>query len=134
MTRLYQSYVVFVALLFLIFTGIFSLVEANQSLNLMTQGSDALSKGKYEAAEEFFEKALIIRPNNFLATRELAKVKIKLNKFNEALSLLNNILKLPISTGRNILIYINGSLEPIHAELIDETVMAINTSINKKNN
>ena len=134
MTRLYQSYVVFVALLFLIFTGIFSLVEANQSLNLMTQGSDALSKGKYEAAEEFFKKALIIRPNNFLATRELAKVKIKLNKLNEALSLLNNILKLPISTGRNILIYMNGSLEPIHAELIDETVMAINTSINKKNN
>ena len=83
MTRLYQSYVVFVALLFLIFTGIFSLVEANQSLNLMTQGSDALSKGKYEAAEEFFKKALIIRPNNFLATRELAKVKIKLNKFND---------------------------------------------------
>jgi len=133
MTRLYQKYVVFVAFLFLIFTGIFSLVEANQNSSFMTQGNDALDKGKYETAEEFFEKALIIRPDNFLATRELAQVKIKLNKLNEALSLLNKILKLPISTGRNILIYMNGSLEPIQAELIDEMVMAIDTSINKEN-
>ena len=133
MTKLYQSYLVFVVFQFLIFTGIFSSAEANQSLNLMTQGSDALAKGEHETAEKFFEKALIIRPDNFLATRELAKVKIKLNKLNEALSLLNNILKLPISTGRNILIYVNGSVEPIHAELIDETVMAIDTSINKEN-
>jgi len=133
MTRLYQKYVVFVAFLFLIFTGIFSLVEANQNSSFMTQGNDALDKGKYETAEEFFEKALIMRPENFLATRELAKVKIKLNKLNEALSLLNNILKLPISTGRNILIYMNDNVEPIHAELIDETVMAIDTSTNKEN-
>ena len=33
----------------------------------------------------------------------------------------------------NILIYKNGSAEPIHAELIDETVMAIDTSTNKEN-
>ena len=133
MTKLYQKYIVFAVFQFLILTGIFSLVEANQSLNLMTNGSDALAKGKYKTAEEFFEKALIMRPENFLATRELAKVKIKLNKLNEALSLLNNILKLPISTGRNILIYMNDNVEPIHAELIDETVMAIDTSTNKEN-
>ena len=80
MTRLYQSYVVFVALLFLIFTGIFSLVEANQSLNLMTQGSDALSKGKYEAAEEFFKKALINLEANVSNNTVISESKNKIKQ------------------------------------------------------
>ena len=66
MTRLYQKILVFVVFLFLAFTGIFSLVEASQSLNLMTQANNALAKGEYETAEKKFEKALIIHPDNEL--------------------------------------------------------------------
>jgi hypothetical protein len=54
MTRLYQKILVFVVFLFLAFTGIFSLVEASQSLNLMTQANNALAKGEYETAEKKF--------------------------------------------------------------------------------
>ena len=92
-----------------------------------------MTAGNYETAEDFFKKALEIRPGNYPATRDLAKVKIELGKFNEALSLLNNLLKLPIAKGRNILVYTDGDPEPRNAELVDETVMIIDKSAQQEN-
>ena len=47
----------------------------------MQSGKKALITGNYREAEGFFMKMLEIEPDNFLATRDLAKVKIELEKF-----------------------------------------------------
>ncbi|SVC37167.1 uncharacterized protein METZ01_LOCUS290021, partial [marine metagenome] len=46
----------------------------------MKLGNKALVTDQYKVAEGFFEKVLEVDPGNFLATRNLATVKIKLNK------------------------------------------------------
>jgi len=119
---------------FLFFSNIVILSEANEDSDLMELGNHALAAGKYEAAEDFFEKVLEVQPGNYLATRELAEVKIKLNKLNEALSLLNDLLKLPVAKGRDILVYMDGDPNPLSAELVDETVMVIDKFAQQDNN
>jgi len=99
----------------------------------MKLGNKALVTGEYKAAEDFFKKVLEVQPGNYLATRELAEVKIKLNKLNEALSLLNDLLKLPVAKGRDILVYMEGDPNPLNAELVDETVMVIDKSAQQEN-
>ena len=96
MARPLQSFVIFVLFQFLFFSNIIILGEANKDSDLMELGNKALVKGEYKAAENFFKKVLEAQPGNYMATRELADVKIKLNKLNEALSLLNDLLKLPV--------------------------------------
>ena len=61
-------------------------------------------------------------------------MKIKLNKLNEALSLLNDLLKLPVAKGRDILVYMDGDPNPLSAELVDETVMVIDKFAQQDNN
>ena len=134
MARPLQSFVIFVLFQFLFFSNIVILSEANEDSDLMELGNHALAAGKYEAAEDFFEKVLEVQPGNFLATRELAEVKIKLNKLNEALSLLNDLLKLPVAKGRDILVYMDGDPNPLSAELVDETVMVIDKFAQQDNN
>ena len=133
MARPLQSFVIFVLFQFLFFSNIIILGEANEDSDLMELGNHALAAGKYEAAEDFFEKVLEIQPDNYLATRELVEVKIKLNKLNEALSLLNDLLKLPVAKGRDILVYMEGDPNPLNAELVDETVMVIDKSAQQEN-
>ena len=134
MARPLQSFVIFVLFQFLFFSNIVILSEANEDSDLMELGNHALAAGKYEAAEDFFEKVLEVQPGNYLATRELAEVKIKLNKLNEALSLLNDLLKLPVAKGRDILVYMDGDPNPLSAELVDETVMVIDKFAQQDNN
>ena len=128
MARPLQSFVIFVLFQFLFFSNIIILGEANENSDLMELGNHALAAGKYESAEDFFKKVLEAQPGNFLATRNLATVKIKLNKLNEALSLLNDLLKLPVAKGRDILVYMDGDTKPHSAELVDETVMVVDKS------
>ena len=104
MVKPLQSFVIFVLFQFLFFSNIIILGEANEDSDLMELGNHALAAGKYEAAEDFFEKVREIRPDNYLATRELVEGKIKLNKLNEALSLLNDLLKQPVAKGRDIFV------------------------------
>ena len=134
MARPLQSFVIFVLFQFLFFSNVVILSEANEDSDLMELGNHALAAGKYEAAEDFFEKVLEVQPGNYLATRELAEVKIKLNKLNEALSLLNDLLKLPVAKGRDILVYMDGDPNPLSAELVDETVMFIDKFAQQDNN
>ncbi|HIK58336.1 MAG TPA: tetratricopeptide repeat protein, partial [Nitrospinaceae bacterium] len=100
MAKPLQPFMIFVLFQFLFFSNIIILGEAKEDSDLMELGNHALAAGKYESAENFFKKVLEAQPGNYLATRELAKVKIKLNKLNEALSLLNDLLNLPIAKGR----------------------------------
>ena len=134
MAKPLQSFVIFVLFQFLFFSNIITLGEANEGSDLMELGNHALATGKYQAAEDFFKKVLEAQPGNFLATRELAEVKIKLNKLNEALSLLNDLLKLPVAKGRDILVYVDGDPNPLSAELVDETVMVIDKFSQQDNN
>ena len=133
MPRPPQRFVIFLFSQFLFFSLIVNLSQANENSRLMTLGNKALVTSEYKAAEDFFKKILEVDPGNFLATRNLATVKIKLNKLNEALSLLNDLLKLPVAKGRDILIYMDGDPKPHSAELVDETVMIIDKSARQEN-
>ena len=133
MLRPPQRFLIFVFSQFLFFSLIVNLSQANETSRLMKLGNEALVTGQYKVAEGFFEKVLEVEPGNFLATRNLATVKIKLNKLNEALSLLNDLLKLPVSKGRDILVYMDGDTTPHSAELVDETVMIIDKSARQEN-
>jgi len=128
-----QPFSISLTFLFLFFLNLLNLSQANETSELTQLGNNALETGKYEIAEKFLIKALELQPGNYLATRDLAKVKIKLNKLNEALSLLNNLLKLPVAKGRDIFVYVNGEPNPLSAELVDETVMAIDSSAKQEN-
>ena len=133
MPRPPQRFVILVFSQFLFFSLIVNLSQANETSRLMKLGNKALVTSEYKAAEDFFKKVLEVDPGNFLATRNLATVKIKLNKLNEALSLLNDLLKLPVAKGRDILVYMDGDTKPHSAELVDETVMVIDKSAQQEN-
>ena len=133
MLKLFQRFIIFFSVNFLFFSYSLNLSESNIDSDLMELGNTAFAAERYETAEKIFNKVLEVQPGNYLATRDLAQVKIKLNKFNDALSLLNNILKLPVAKGRNIIVYMDGNLEPQNAELVDETVMVIDKSTTNNN-
>ena len=133
MPRPPQQLVIFIFSQLLFFSLIFNSSQASETSRLMNLGGKALVKSQYKVAEGFFEKVLEVEPGNFLATRNLATVKIKLNKLNEYLSLLNDLLKLPVAKGRNILVYMDGDTKPHSAELVDETVMIIDKSTRQEN-
>ena len=133
MSRPPQRFVIFVFSQFLFFSLIVNLSQANETSRLMKLGNKALVTSEYKAAEDFFKKVLEVDPGNFLATRNLATVKIKLNKLNEALSLLNDLLKPPVAKGRHIPVYMDGNPKPHSAELVDATVMVIDKSPPQEN-
>jgi formylglycine-generating enzyme required for sulfatase activity len=133
MLKLFQRFIIFFSVNFLFFSYTLNLSESNIDSDLMELGNTAFAAERYETAEKIFNKVLEVQPGNYLATRDLAKVKIKLNKLNQALSLLNDILKLPVAKGRDILVYTKGDPEPKNAELVDETVMVIDKSIKQNN-
>ena len=134
MAELRRIFAVHALLQFFIFLSAFSVAESNELSDLMEAGNHAFSIGDYQQAEGFFIKVMAIEPDNYLATRDLAKTKIQLNKFQEALSLLNNLLMIPTAKGRNILVYIDGDPKPRKAELIDETVMTIDETAKQNDN
>ena len=133
MPRPPQQLVIFIFSQLLFFSLIFNSSQASETSRLMKLGNKALVTGQYKVAEGFFEKVLEVESGNFLATRNLATVKIKLNKLNEALSLLNDLLKLPVAKGRDILVYMDEDTKPHSAELVDETVMIIDKSARQEN-
>lgn len=102
-----------------------SLTYAEDSSGSMEEGKKAFSLGMYEEAEKIFSAILKRESANYIVLSAQANTKIKLEKFNEAEQLLNKILAMPLSTGRNILIYVEESTEPLEAELVDENVSAL---------
>ena len=95
---------------------------------MILSGDRAFAMKNYRDAEKIFDKALEIEPDNYKVLRTLVDIKIKLEKFKEAEILLDTLLKMPTSTGRDILVYLKGNPEPKEAELVDETVMKIDTT------
>jgi formylglycine-generating enzyme required for sulfatase activity len=95
---------------------------------LLVEGEKALSIKDYAQAEKHFTDAVQFDPKNYKALRSLAEVKVKLSKFKEANGFLDRILALPATTGRDIIVYLPGDTKPHEAEIVDETVMALDDS------
>ena len=70
-----------------IFSCVTNTIEASEVSDLTYLGNTAFSIGDYKKADYFYTKSLAIEPDNFLVTRDLAKTRIKLEKFQEALLL-----------------------------------------------
>ena len=92
---------------------------------IFTKGEKAFASGKYQEAEKSFEQVLEKDRDNYKVLRAQANTKIKLKKFQEAETLLDKILAMPESRGRNVLVFEKGSSKGRKAELVDETVMIL---------
>lgn len=104
-----------------------------QEADLLQSGEKAFSEGKFEDAEKFFSQLIEQAPDDHKALRALAETKIKLNKFQEAETLVDRILEMPLVKGRDVLIYVEGDPNPHEAELVDETVMVVVASDDQEN-
>ena len=92
---------------------------------IFTKGEKAFASGKYQEAEKSFGQVLEKDRDNYKVLRAQANTKIKLEKFKEAETLLDKILAMPESRGRNVLVFEKGSSKGRKAELVDETVMIL---------
>ncbi|QPJ65360.1 MAG: SUMF1/EgtB/PvdO family nonheme iron enzyme [Candidatus Nitrohelix vancouverensis] len=81
------------------------------------------AQGRNAQAEEKYSAILEKDPDNYRVIRALAEVKINLGKYEDAESLLSRVLKMEVSMGRNVLVYLEDDSEPLKAELVDETVI-----------
>ncbi len=102
------------------------LVSAEDNPDTSADGEKAFLLGEYDKAEKIFSAILEKEPDNFIVLRGQANTKIKLEKYVEAEKLLNTILAMPLSTGRNIRVHTEAGI--LDAELVDETVMAVDES------
>ena len=111
---------------FLLFSSV--TLHAQDLTKIFANGKAAFAQGKYHVAEKFFGQVLGKDSDNYKVLRAQADTKIKLKKFQEAEDLLNRILAMPESKGRNIMVFLKGKTEGRKAELVDENVMAIDES------
>ena len=114
-------------LVIMMLAGGVNLALAQENLGSMADGEKAFLLGEYGEAEKIYGSALEIDPNNYILLKAQANTKIKLKKFVEAEKLLDKILSMPLATGRDIFIHTEDGL--LEAELVDETVMALDTSV-----
>lgn len=91
---------------------------------LAEEAEDALKKKDFPRAEALFIKALEQEPDNFKSLQSLVEVKTAQGKYNEADQILTRILSIPIASGRNALVTLEGVAEPVEAEVVDENVFA----------
>ena len=115
---------------FLLITLSIDLAEADSPADTLIAGEEAYAKKNYILADKLFSEAIKSDPDNYKALRSHAEVKIKLEKYNEAIDLLDRILALPATTGRNIIVYLSGDPKPREAEMVDENVMALDNTAN----
>ena len=102
------------------------LVSAEENLGTLADGEKAFLLGEHDKAEKIFNTVLEKEPDNFMALRAQANTKITLGKFIEAEKLLDTILAMPLATGRDIRVHTEAGI--LEAELVDETVMAVDES------
>ena len=123
-TKIFRNFIVQFLIIFFLQTAL----HAQDIDKILANGEAAFVQGKYLIAEKAFKEVLEKSPDNYKVLRKQADTKIKLKKFKEAEGLLNRILAMPESRGRNILVFEKTSSEGRKAELVDETVMAVDES------
>lgn len=89
---------------------------------LLQKGDQAVLERDFLAAENYFTQALSENPENYRIILSLAGVKAEMKKLEEADQLLDRILAMKVSNGRNVLVFMLGKKEPLEAEVVDETV------------
>jgi len=104
-----------------------NLALAKENLGSLEDGEKAFLVGEYGEAEKIFRSALEREPDNYILLKAQANTKIKLKKYIEAEKLLDKILSMPLATGRDIFVHTEDGL--LEAELVDENVMALDTSV-----
>ncbi|MZH02597.1 MAG: tetratricopeptide repeat protein, partial [Nitrospinae bacterium] len=114
---------IYIIMLAVLMTG---LVSAEESPGTLAEGEKAFLLGEYDRAEKIFNSVLEKEPDNYILLRAQADTKIKLGKFVEAEKLLNKILAMPVSTGRDIKVHTEDGI--LEAELVDENVMTVDES------
>ncbi len=92
-------------------------------VKILTEGDSALKKKEYALAEKIFSQALETHSDNFRVLKALADSKIGLKKYQEASDLIDKILAMPVTNGKQVLVTLEGETEPLKAELVDETVI-----------
>ena len=91
-------------------------------LNLISQGDQAVKQDDLFGAEKIFTEAVKQNPEGYRALKSLAEIKVDLEKYKEANALIEKILALKITGGREVLVFFEGEPEPLEAELVDETI------------
>lgn len=109
---------VFLAVLFVLPVQAFADIA-----KMLTAGDQALKEKEYVAAEKIFSQAMKTDSDNFRVLKALAESKIGLGKFNEANDLIDRLLAMEITNGKQVLVTLEGETEPLKAELVDETVI-----------
>jgi len=89
----------------------------------LASGDLALEKKEYSVAEKLFSQALETDPENFRVMKSLAETKIGLKKYQEANDMIDRLLAMKVSNGRQVLVTLEGETEAREAELVDETVI-----------
>jgi formylglycine-generating enzyme len=106
------------------FVFILSVSSAHATLSEMIAEADkAVANGDAVQAEAIYTSVLEKDSENYRVLRSLADIKIEMGKLQEAEALLGKILKMEVSTNRNVLVYMRGEEKPRPAELVDETVI-----------
>jgi len=119
---LYKMFQTTLILLFLGWSLIPGWVSAGND-NLISKGEQALAMGSMDLAEQIFTQAAAANPEGYRALKSLAEIKFQLGKYQEANELIDRLLNLKVTGGRQVQVFLEGQEEPVPGELVDETVV-----------
>ena len=102
-----------------------------QNQSLISEGDKAIAQGDLDSAEKIFAKAAELNPEGYRALKALAEIKCERNKYEEANALIEKILDLEVTGGREVLVYRDGETGPQKGELVDETALKMEVSVRR---
>ena len=115
----------------IVFTGV---AQAEDISKLIVEGESVFARKDFAKAEQIFSKADSLDPGNYRILKRLAESKVGQGKYAEADPILDRILAMPVSTGRDVLVFLDGKNKGRPAELVDETVVTPESGQNNMRN
>ena len=94
--------------LFIVIFSLFPNVCFAENQNLISKADQALAVGDLDNAEKLLAEAVKFNPEGYRALKALAELKFQLEKHEEADALIDQILKLEVTGGRKVLVFIEG--------------------------
>lgn len=123
----------FIGLVFFSCIVFFGSASAEDVSKIIIEGEDAFARKDFVKAEKIFAKVDKLDPDNYRILKRLAESKVEQGKYAEADPILDRILAMPVSTGRDVLVFLDGN-KPRKAELVDETVVTPESGQNNMRN
>ncbi len=114
--------------LFVLALSIIPMPSFGANDNFISKGEEARAKGKMALAEKYFTQEAAANPLGYRAMKALAEIKFELGKVKEANDLIERLLGLKVTGGRQVLVYFKDEKEPVPGELVDETVVKMEMS------